>query len=302
MAKGGQGLKESYKEYPCDLCGSVDAVEVPYARLYTNDQPIHICKKCGFVYVKFRRSAKDIAASWSSELYGKGYTARIPAVKARHTYVADFIDVSIGLKGKTLVDIGAGEGQFLQIVRDYYGAEPFGIEPSAKNCQDLIGMGFECFEGTIEDYELSKDRKKVDIVTIMWTLENCFSCRDMLSAAHAMLKEDGYIVVSTGSRLLVPFKKPLFEYLGDNPADTHCFRFSANTLKGILAVNYFETIYLNRYWDTDYLCIIAKKKPDGASIEWEGDNYLAVYDFFERWHCDSMLHLNFLKINERDFD
>jgi SAM-dependent methyltransferase len=292
--KRGKKKREEYWEYPCDLCGLKDAVEVPYARLYTNDQPIHICKKCGFVYVKRRRSAEAIAKAWSEKLYGSKYTARIPAVKARQVYVADFIDVNLGLRDKTVVDIGSGEGQFLEILRDQYGAKVFGIEPSPHNCELIAKMGIGCFGGTIEKYLASGIRARADIVTIVWTLENCFSCRDMLIAARKILKKDGYVAVATGSRILVPFKKPLFSYLGPNPSDTHCFRFSANTLRGILAVNGFEPLQINRYWDTDFLCVIARKDRGKTPVQCKRDHYLDVHHFFERWHQETLFHLKFL--------
>ena len=38
--------------YECDICGYLDAIEVPNCRHYTGGQPIHICSNCGFVYVK----------------------------------------------------------------------------------------------------------------------------------------------------------------------------------------------------------------------------------------------------------
>lgn len=283
-------MSANYKEYPCDLCGASEAVEVPYARLYTNNQPINICKKCGFVYVKLRRSAREIAKEWSDELYGNCYTARIPAVKARQVYVADFIDMHIGLKGKKLLDIGSGEGQFLKIVCNEYKADVFGIEPSPQNCADMHEMGIECFEGTIEDALTSKLCVNAEVATIMWTLENCRSCRDMLTGAYELLKHDGYLVVATGSRILVPFKKRLRDYLGPNPVDTHAFRFSANTLRGILAVCGFEVVHMNRYLDTDYLCVIAQKRPKDVEISWEGDDFVQVYNFFERWHQESIFY------------
>lgn len=279
---------DAYTNFPCDLCGSWEAVEVPYARLYTNDQAVHICKDCGFVYVKSRRSPEAIARSWSEELFGKNYTARIPAVKARQTYVADFLDVSIGLKDKLLVDIGAGEGQFLEIVTREYGAKVFGIEPSSVNCENMNNAGFDCFEGTIEDYAAFEDSKKADVVSILWTLENCCSCRDMLDAAHDILKDGGYVTVATGSRLLTPFKKAIWNYLSANPADTHSFRFSPNTLSGLLAKTGFEVTHINRHQDTDYLQVVAVKRPKGTEIPWQGDNYLKVHNFFERWHSESV--------------
>ena len=98
-------MPREYNEYPCDLCGHNQAVEVPNCREYTNGQAIHICVNCGFVYVKYRRSAEDIASSWSDEIFGDGYTARIPAVKARQVYVAETIDTEVGLRGKYFGDI-----------------------------------------------------------------------------------------------------------------------------------------------------------------------------------------------------
>jgi len=285
--------KKGYQEFPCDLCGSLDTAEVPHARDYTNNQAIHICKQCGFVYVKLRRSSEEIADTWSNELFGDNYTSRIPAVKARQIYVADSIDVDLGLKDKEVCDIGTGEGQFLEIIRSAeYGAKVFGTEASRKNCAKLSEMGIRNFCGTIEDYCASRntDDYKANIATIMWTLENCRSCRDMLQGAYQILKDNGHVVVSTGSRILVPFKKPLQFYFGNEPADTHAFRFSANTLCGILAVSGFETTHVNRYIDSDILCVIAKKREPNAKIEWKGDDFSKVYDFFERWHKETLFY------------
>ena len=285
--------KVKYEEFPCDLCGTDDAVEVPYARFYTGNQPVHICKSCGFVYVKLRRSASEIVGTWTKDLYGDGYTARIPAVKARQTYVAEFIDVNIGLKGKKLCDIGTGEGQFLEIVsKEEYGARVFGTEDSKTHCKKMTNLGIPHFQGTIEAFMSSSEIKKykADIVTVMWTLENCRSCRDMLSGAYQILKEGGHVIVATGSRILVPFKKPLHLYFSKNPTDTHAFRFSANTLQGILAVSGFEVIHVNSYIDSDALCMIAQKKSKSQKIFWKGDDFMKVHNFFERWHNENVFY------------
>ena len=288
-------MHNNYQEFACDLCGSSDAVEVPHARQYTNNQPIHICTQCGFVYVKMRRTAQQIADDWSDKIFGSGYTAAIPAIKARLTFVAEFIDTNLELRNKKVCDIGAGEGFFLDMIRqDKYGASVFGVEPSSKNCDTLSRMGIDHYLGTIEEYheKTVSENQKVDIVTIMWTLENCQSCSEMLAAAHAILKDDGHVVVVTGSRLLVPFKKPLHYYFSKNPADTHPFRFSANTLRGTLAMSGFDLTDVNRYIDHDILAMIARKVDITQTINWERDNYLEVYNFFERWHVETAMYYN----------
>lgn len=272
----------------CDLCGCDDAIEIACARQHTEGQPIHVCSKCGLVYVRERRSADEIARSWSDDLYGTEYTARIPAVKARLTYVADFTDMHLNLRGKKVCDIGAGEGPFLKMLRDEYGAEVFGIEPSRRNCRLLEDLQVPNFCGTIEDYASSaRPGGQADVATMLWTLECCRSPRDMLHAAWEILPEDGHVVIGTGSRLLVPFKKTLSEYLTRFALDTHPVRFSASTLRGILAVCGFESVHINRYFDTDYLCVIGRKRPRGTTLAWTGDDPARVVEFFERWHRDS---------------
>lgn len=283
---------QGYRDFPCDICGTVDAAEIECSRRYTNNEPIHVCRNCGFVYVVKRRSARAIADSWSNDIYQVGYTARIPAVKARQTYVADMIDVELGLNGKTLCDIGGGEGQFLEIARDQYRADVFAVEPSASNCAGLAKAGIPHFHGTVEEFSAVKDRVAgpFDVVTIMWTLENCQQPRVMLNAAWHVVRAGGHIAIATGSRVLAPFKKPLHYYISKQVADAHATRYSANTLQAILAVSGFRPVRVNRWIDTDYLVVVAEKMPPGEQISWHGDDPEEVLDFFRRWDVETQTH------------
>ena len=284
------GGETSWGDVACDLCQAVEAVEVSNAREYTGGWPIHICRTCGLVYVKRRRAPEVVARVWSEQLFGGQYTARIPAVRARQVYVAEFLDLHLGLRGKTVCDIGTGEGQFLELLRDQYGATVVGTEASPAHCDALRSKGIVCFQGTAEWFETQPEASKLaaDIVTLLWTLE-CSACpRALLRAAYGLLKTDGHVVVVTGSRILVPFKKPLQFYLGRNPADTHPVRFSAQTLQGFLAVSGFEVVQVNRFMDSDYLCAIARKRAPGTVLPWRGDRWEEVREFFERWHQDSV--------------
>ena len=165
-----------------------------------------------------------------------------------------------------------------------YGAIPFGIEPSRQNCEGMAAANIEHHRGTVESTP-EHLHGKFDIVTIMWTLENCQSCRDMVDVAWRLLKPDGSLLAATGSRILVPFKKPLYNYLSKTPADTHSFRWSANTLRGILAECRFETTFINSFIDSDILLVIGQKTD--RKLQWQRDDASAVADFFARWHEDT---------------
>lgn len=279
-----------YRDFSCDLCGSDEAAEILEAKHYTAGQPLHVCRDCGFVFVRSRRSAQAIAASWSDDLFGAKYTARIPAVVARLTFVTEMIHQTVGLKGKAVCDIGAGEGAFLDMIRaPQYGADVYGIEPSTANGRLMEQLGLPHMVGTIEDYVATKNPRQFDVATIMWTLENCQDCLGMLRAAAQLVRPGGHVVVSTGSRILVPFKKPLHYYLGDNAADTHAFRFSANTLQRGLLQAGLKPIAVNRYVDNDVLCVIAEKSTFEAGAL-PADDADAVLDFFRRWHIETQAH------------
>ncbi|UCD15188.1 MAG: methyltransferase domain-containing protein [Candidatus Omnitrophota bacterium] len=289
----GEKCDDGYKEFPCDLCRSTEAIKVPYASRYTKGQDIHICKNCGFVYVKKRRSYDRIAQVWSKELFGKAYTAKSPLMLARHSYVAEFIDQNLSLKNKKICDVGAGEGQFLNLIKKNYRASVFGIEPSSVNCKLMRSEGIKYFQGTLQDYLESFKHKqyRADIVTIMWTLENATSCNDLLLGAREILKDNGFLVVATGSRLLVPFSKPLYLYLSSNPADTHPARFSFNTLISFLNRTGFKVICANHYLnDSLALCVIAKKCKINKAARIKGDDFREVRDFFKRWHRETLFH------------
>jgi SAM-dependent methyltransferase len=281
-----------YREFPCDLCGSNHHAEIPAALHYTGGNPLHVCRDCGFVYIRRRRSAQDIADAWSHEVYQTRYTARVPYVFARQAYVAEFTNATLDLKGKSLLDVGAGEGQFLEVTRTLgYGVEASGLEPSAANCEIIRKAGFPVTQGTVEEFVADPaNHGRYDVATVMWTLENCQDCKTFLNGVHDLLRPGGHVVVATGSRILVPFKKPLNMYLTPNEPDTHCFRFSANALRGALAVTGFEMAHVNRYLDGDFLVMVGRKVPRGTAIAWPKDDWLDVVGFFERWHEETRNH------------
>lgn len=291
-----------YTEHDCDVCGSSDAEEILCLRHYTGGQPIHVCRNCGLVYVRPRRSFDEIARTWSDEIFataeapsGKAevFTAARPAIRARLIHVLETVDQEIGLASRAMCDIGAGEGVFLEYAQRLKpGVELFGIEPSPANCQRMDALGIPNFTGTIEQYAASEQvrRDHFDVVTMQWTLECTLDGKAMLHAAWDILKLGGHVVIGTGSRMFVPFKKPLQYYVNDGPQDTHSLRFSYKSLRNMLRVTGFEPVFVNRYIDNDVMCMIGRKVENTATPELEKEDPAAVIDFFERWHADSQAH------------
>lgn len=261
---------------PCDLCGSHDAAKLPQAERFGSGG-VYVCMGCGFVHVKQRRSSEEIAASWDA-IYGEGYTAMWPAVFARLSYVTEWYEQSYGWAGKSVLEIGAGEGRFLEMVRDR-GAHPVGLDPSAANCAKIRAKDIFAHHGTAEQCGTVGT---FDVVAILWTLENCQDCIRMLEIARDNLADGGHVLVATGSRILVPFKKPLSSYFSQNPADTHCFRWSRTTLLNAMVIANLDPIQVNDDVHCDWLVEVATKQ----SIATKGlavDDWRAVLAYFAEW-------------------
>ena len=287
-------VAENYRTYACDVCGSGSYSEIHITASYLGGQPLCVCNDCGFIYVRHRRDPERIAEIWSEIIYKSDYIPKTPAYVARHTYVAEYLSSQLKLKGERLIDIGAGDGQFLNIIsKSDYGGIPFGVEPSLANCQRMTSIGIDSYCGTIESYIEDPENTvpKFEIVSLLWTLENSASCRSIIDSARNVLVDGGHIIIATGSRILVPFKKPLYDYLGlykgTSTPDLHSFRFSANSLQNLLESSGFDITSVNRYIDTDHLVIIAKNTGRSGFSRTRSDDPQKIIDFFERWDRDT---------------
>ncbi len=277
-----------------DFKGISKSIVVPHSKKLTKGFELNISKFSGLVSVIKRRTSKQIADEWSNKIFGNNfskekYTAKIPAVIARHVYVLETMIEKINIKKKKICDLGAGEGQFLELLKKKkLGCKIFGIEPSKRNCKLLKLKKIQNFNGTVEDYYNLKNKSKFDVITLMWTLCNTSNCLDIIKIANKILKKNGYIVIAESSRMLVPFKKPIQMYFGMGNPDIHPFHFSKNSLMNLLLINKFKPIYVNRYVDSDYLLIIAKKDTKISEKLIKLDNFQSVKKFFQRWYKESL--------------
>ena len=236
---------------PCDLCQNNDKfIDLPG----DPSGKIKICGECGFVLVRERRSTAEVAASWDEIYNSGGYDPNWPGVKARLYYVAEWIEQNIGWRGKDVLDIGAGKGQFLKFLFRYNPSSMTAIEPCAK--PDDISDDIVWIARPIETAFIPA---QYDIIAINWTLENTADALGMLRFAREHLKPGGCVVVATGSRILAPFKKPLRHYIPQDaqyPHDTHCFRWSYSSLEIAAKRVGLRVIQPNDYADRDELIVL----------------------------------------------
>lgn len=278
----------------CDICETDSPRAIPEAAEYGLDGRIVVCGGCGFVYVPERRSEQEIADSWSNEIFGSGYSSTVPYVQARLYYVALELAGHVDLTDATVVDVGAGEGLLLRYIRDMgLASRTIGIDPGESNAAALRSAGFEAFQGTAQVAgTLPELISTADVVTMTWTIENSNDCNEVLESCRALLKPGGSLVIATGSRILVPFKKPLGDYFSpDRDPDTHSFRWSRRSLTNLLIKHGFAVAYENHWHDSDWMILIGRKT-DAPALGWTADQSACddpddVLQFFKDWHAHS---------------
>jgi len=141
------------------------------------------------------------------------------------------------------------------------------------------------YQSNIENFLL---KEKADIGILTWTLCNCSEPLKIVEAISKNLKKNGYLIVAESSRIMVPFKKPIyncFDPKSDN-GHTHPWHWSYNSLNNIFKLYGFKLIKSNRYWDENDLVLLFKNSKK-FNQKFKFDNHLKVIDFFKRWKKES---------------
>ena len=271
---------------------------------------VYISKKTGTVYHSPNIGAQESLSAWSEKIYSKKintnkikYTSNNPIMKSRHYYSALFLN-DILKKGKIkFCDYGTGEGNFgcellkinKKIQFNFTEHSPY----IYKNTYNLIKKKshdtFYGYNGSIESSLMNKNFNNFDAASLLWTLCNCVKPLEILDTIHKSLKENGLLLISESSRILVPFKKPIYNFFVQKheTQNTHPWYFSFNSLSNLLEISGFRIIKNNRYYDENDLVIIAKKmdkKYHRPIIK--KDNLNDVLKFFKEWERISQLLKN----------
>ena len=238
---------------------------------------------------------KAVLDYWSNKVFGSNndldYSATYPYAISRMYYVLhSVIRVLSGLVNTNelnLVDFATGEGVFLEVVKDCLpNSQVRATEGSHSLSSSLHNKGFDVLNVGLGIGE-SAYFDKAEVGTLLWTLSCTLNPFGLLEDVYKALPENSYLVVAESSRVLVPFKKSLKDMFRlDTPADIHPNYFSANSLVSLLASCGFQTIYVNRYFDSDVLLVISRKvtSPARSDVFLPADDSHLVWDFFESLH------------------
>jgi methionine biosynthesis protein MetW len=152
----------------------------------------------------------------------------------------------VGQGGKVL-DIGCGDGQISKIIKE--NNEVFGIEISDIARQKAKDNGINVLDLDLNLNWSDGLEESFDVVVAGEIIEHIFDTDKFLQNIHKVLKEDGYLVLSTPN--IASLGRRLFLLFGINPAiETtarsydagHIRYFTFNSLKKMLKENNFKVI------------------------------------------------------------
>ena len=193
-------------EITCDLCGSDEHKFLFKAkdRLHGLDGTFSyvICKNCGLVFMN-----PQVLPSETAKFYPPDYAPHKAKVDTKQL---DQCEMKNKLKRKPFIasicnrlsrqsrilDVGCGNGNFLNEVRTVTGCQAYGIDISKTVAKTVLeNYGIDVFSGTI--LELPYPNGFFDVITAWSYLEHVNNPSEVLLKMSNLLKSNGLCVIST---------------------------------------------------------------------------------------------------------
>jgi len=129
---------------------------------------------------------------------------------------------------KNVIDIGAGKGEFLEILNDKFnGLQLFAVDYTDTNLEVLAGKKINTINLDLDNFELERLaylKNKFDLVVCLEVIEHIFDLDRLFLLFNYILKNDGHLLVSTPN--MASFPARLFYLLRGYPyGENHHVRF-----------------------------------------------------------------------------
>jgi len=193
-------------EIPCDLCGNTRCAFLFEAkdRLHGYEGTFTYvrCQNCGLVYMNPQISSEDIVNFYPDDYAPhqaipaskkKNYNAYKAKLKKRLPMASAFNHLT---PKSRLLDVGCGNGAFLNKIRILTGCQVYGVDVS-KAAADVAkhAYGLNILTGTVLESDFPASC--FDVITMWSCLEHVNNPSEVLQKLYTLLKQDGNCVIST---------------------------------------------------------------------------------------------------------
>jgi 2-polyprenyl-3-methyl-5-hydroxy-6-metoxy-1,4-benzoquinol methylase len=215
----------------------------------TGDISLGFCPSCGFIAnLDFNPGLVEYTDRY------EGTQSFSPTFTAFHAELARRLIDRYGLRGKDIVEIGCGQGEFLSLICEIGGNRGVGYDPGYRGAESVPGSGNRV-NFVKDDFSEKHKGTRADFVCCKMTLEHISKPLAFIRMLRRSL--DGnpgaavFFQVPDVSRILESwaFEDVYYE---------HCSYFAPVSLARLFVKNGFDVLHVGTEYDGQYLTIEAK--------------------------------------------
>ena len=247
------------RDVPTNSCLMLDTPEE--GRAYPRgDIELVFCEACGFV---FNRALDPLLTEYSDRY--EPTQAYSPTFQRFHRDLAGRLAGAIDLRGRTVVEVGCGQGEFLHLLSGLAGCRGIGFDPCLDGRRaDVVGERARDVE-LIGDFfaDRSVEGLTADVLLSKMTLEHIPAAGRFMRLAAQVAKNS-----APGMRLFIqiPESERIFRDLAlEDVYYEHCNYFTEVSLAGLFRRNGFTVEEVTREYDGQYLTILGRYAGEAAA-------------------------------------
>jgi 2-polyprenyl-3-methyl-5-hydroxy-6-metoxy-1,4-benzoquinol methylase len=220
------------------------------------------CSECGFVFINPRPFPTELSKYYDSPDYishsgtSKGLVGFIYKKIRRYTHSKKVKLVSKYTRGKSILDIGCGSGELLNLFK-LNNWETLGIEPN-QSARDFAKTNYNI--SILNENELSSiPSNSKDVITLWHVLEHVSGLNERMLELKRILKNDGVIFIAVPNR--TSFDAEYYgKFWAAYDVPRHLYHFSQETMKRLLEKNNFSLVnILPMRFDSYYVSMLSEK-------------------------------------------
>lgn len=158
------------------------------------------------------------------------------------------------LKGKKIIEIGCGKGEYLSIMKQT-GINAYGLEESLESVEECIKQGLEVEPGFVEDQDYKINKGPFNAFFMLSFLEHLPDPNQVLRGIGNNLLESSVGIIEVPNFDMVLRKKLFSEFTRD-----HLSYFTKDSLESTLKMNGYDILDCNEIWHDYIISSVVKKR------------------------------------------
>lgn len=226
------------------------------------------CANCDFAFTNPIPAINEIGKYYESDEYISHSNTSRGLVNFLYQKIRNYtLDKKVSLlislsKGKTLLDIGCGTGEFLSRAEDN-GFQVQGIEPSSQARKQAIN-NFRLIVNEEDHLALIEDQS-IDFITMWHVLEHVYNLNERILELKRLIKKDGHIIIAVPNMNSYDAQK-YKEHWAAYDVPRHLYHFTEKDIKALVNKHGLEVEQtLPMKFDSFYVSMLSEKYKTGSS-------------------------------------